>query len=116
MSNLRKPNGAKISGLKSAGGKKMAEKESVSGVFENAANLSAKLLNVEGVKKFAAWYIDTAERVANKAIDFQEFATDWAKETPLGPILEAQLEYGKKMVESSANAARSLWRLEQSRL
>jgi hypothetical protein len=112
MSNLRKPNGAKISRQKSGGEKKMSEKESLSGVFENVANLGAKLLNVEGAKKFAAWYIDTTEKVANQAIDFQESTTQWAKQTPLAPIFAAQYEYGKKIVERSANAARSLWRLE----
>jgi hypothetical protein len=112
MSNLRKPNGANLSRRKSGGEKKMAEKESASGVFENVTNLGAKLINIEGAKKFAAWYIDTAEKVANQAIDFQESATQWAKETPLAPIFEAQYEYGKKTVERSANAARSLWRLE----
>jgi hypothetical protein len=112
MSNLRKPNGANLSRRKSGGEKKMAEKESASGVFENVTNLGAKLINIEGAKKFAAWYIDTAEKVANQAIDFQESATQWAKETPLAPIFEAQYEYGKKIVERSANAARSLWRLE----
>jgi hypothetical protein len=85
-SNLPKPNGANLSRRKSGGEKKMAEKESTSGVFENVA----KLINVEGAKKFAAWYIDTAEKVANQAIDFQETATQWAKETSLAPIFEAQ--------------------------
>jgi hypothetical protein len=113
MSNLHKPNGAKvISHPKTGGAKKMAEKESVSGMFGNVANLGAKLINVEGAKKFAAWYIDTTEKVANQAIDFQESATQWAKQTPLAPIFAAQYEYGKKIVERSANAARSLWRLE----
>ncbi|HYR78615.1 MAG TPA: hypothetical protein VEO55_01335 [Candidatus Dormibacteraeota bacterium] len=90
----------------------MAEKETASGMFGNVANLGAKLINVEGAKKFAAWYIDTTEKVANQAIDFQESATQWAKQTPLAPIFAAQYEYGKKIVERSANAARSLWRLE----
>jgi hypothetical protein len=112
MSNLRKANGAKTSHQKSGGEKKMAEKETASGVFENVAKVGAKLINVEGAKKFAAWYIDTTEKVANQAIDFQESATKWAKETPLAPIFAAQYEYGKKIVERSANAARTLWRLE----
>ncbi|HYL57395.1 MAG TPA: hypothetical protein VEU51_00890 [Candidatus Acidoferrales bacterium] len=90
----------------------MAEKETVSTLFENAAEMGGKLFNVEGAKKFAAWYIDTTEKVAKRAIDFQASATEWAKETPLAPIFEAQYEYGKKFVERSANAARSLWRLE----
>src|SRR5208282_3120845 len=53
-----------------------------------------------------------AEKVAKQAIDFQASATQWAKETPLAPIFDAQLEYGKKFVERSASAARSLWRLQ----
>jgi len=113
MSNLHKPNGAKVvSHPKNGGVKKLAEKETVSGMLGNVANLGAKLINVEGAKKFAAWYIDTTEKVANQAIDFQESTTQWAKQTPLAPIFAAQYEYGKKIVERSANAARSLWRLE----
>ena len=87
----------------------MAEKES--SMFEGLAGMS-NVFTVEGAKKFAAWYIDTSEKVAKQAIDFQASATQWAKETPLAPIFEAQLEYGKKFVERSATAARSLWRLE----
>ncbi len=86
----------------------MAEKENGS-MFEG---LYSNLLSVEGAKKFAAWYIDTTEKVAKQAIDFQASATQWAKETPLAPIFDAQIEYGKKFVERSASAARSLWRLE----
>jgi hypothetical protein len=82
----------------------MAEKENGS-VLEG-------LFSVEGAKKVAAWYIDTSEKFAKQAINFQESATKWAKETPLAPIFDAQIEYGKKFVERSANAARSLWRLE----
>lgn len=74
--------------------------------------LSSNLLSVEGAKKIAAWYIDTSEKVAKQAIEFQASATKWAKETPLAPIFDAQIEYGKKFVERSASAARSLWRLE----
>ena len=73
---------------------------------------SFSLFSVEGAKKFAAWYIDTSEKVAKQAIDLQASATQWVKETPLAPIIEAQIEYGKKYIERSANAARSLCRLE----
>lgn len=89
-----------------------AHKQNGSGVLESISTLGSNLLNVKGAKKLAAWYIDTSEKVANQAIDFQASATKWAKETPLAPIFEAQIEYGKKFVERSANAARSLWRLE----
>ena len=89
-----------------------SHKQHDAGVLESINNLRKDLLSVEGAKKFAAWYIDTTEKVANQAIDLQASATKWAKETPLAPIFEAQIEYGKKFVERSANAARSLWRIE----
>ncbi len=89
-----------------------AHKPHDAGVFESIGNLRSNVLSVKGAKKLAAWYIDTSEKVANQAIDLQASATKWAKETPLAPIFEAQIEYGKKFVERSANAARSLWRLE----
>ena len=88
----------------------MAEKENGS-MFEGLTRMG-NLFTVEGAKKVAAWYIDTTEKFANRAIDFQASATQWANETPLAPIFEAQYEYGKKFVERSASAARSLWRLE----
>src|SRR5271166_3681862 len=106
MTNVSKPNGGHEP-RRQSGEEEMAEKENGS-VFENYS----KVFSVEGVKKVAAWYIDTSEKVAKQAIDFQESATKWAKETPLAPIFDAQIEYGKKFVERSANAARSLWRLE----
>ena len=89
-----------------------AHNKNGSGVFEGISNLRSNLVSVKGAKKVAAWYIDTSEKVANQVINFQASATKWAKETPLAPIFAAQIEYGKKFVERSANAARSLWRLE----
>ncbi len=86
----------------------MSEGKENGSVFEGLTSN----LNIEGAKKFAAWYIDTTEKVAKQAIDFQAQATKWAKETPLAPIFDAQIEYGKKLVERSASAARSLWRIE----
>ena len=88
----------------------MAEKENGS-MFEGLTTMG-NLFTIEGAKKFAAWYIDTSEKVAKQAIDFQASATQWAKETPFAPIFEAQIEYSKKFVERSASTARSLWRLE----
>jgi hypothetical protein len=106
MTNVSKPNGG-LESRRQSGEEEMAKKENGSR-FEDYSSL----FSVEGAKKVAAWYIDTSEKVANRAIDFQESATKWAKETPLAPIFDAQIEYGKKFVERSANAARSLWRLE----
>jgi hypothetical protein len=94
-----------------SGGTMAAEKEPLSGVFETVNEVREKYFSFDGAKKFAAWYIDTNEKIANQVLDFQASATAWAKETPFAPIFEAQHEFGKKMVERSAEAARSLWRL-----
>jgi len=88
----------------------MAEKENGS-MFEGLTSMGS-LFTVEGAKKFSSRDTATTEKVAKQAIDFQASATQWAKETPLAPIFDAQLEYGKKFVERSASAARSLWRLQ----
>ncbi len=88
----------------------MSEKEGT-GMFE-AFNKFSESFNMEGVKKAAAWYIETSEKFANQALDLQEKATEWAKETPLYPIFEAQYSIGRKLVERSASTARSLWKLQ----
>jgi hypothetical protein len=108
LHNVSKPNGGHES-RRESGEKKMSEHKQNGSMFEGLTSN----LNVEGAKKFAAWYIDTSEKVAKQAIEFfQASATKWAKETPLATIFDAQIEYGKKFVERSASAARSLWRLE----
>ncbi len=89
----------------------MAETETRSGIIETLTNLGSTLFSIDGAKKFAAWYIDASEKAAKDALDFQAAATEWAKETPLAPIFAAQNEFGRKVVERSAGAARTLWRL-----
>jgi hypothetical protein len=106
--NASKPNGGHEP-RREAGEERMSTHKENGSMFEG---LPSNLLSVDGAKKFAAWYIDTSEKVAKQAIEMQASATKWAKETPLAPIFEAQIEYGKKFVERSANAARTLWRLE----
>jgi hypothetical protein len=109
MTEVSKPTGGHES-RRQPGEEAMAEKENGK-MFEGLSGISS-VFTVEGAKKFAAWYIDTSEKVAKQAIEMQASATKWAKETPLAPIFDAQIEYGKKFVERSASAARSLWRLE----
>ncbi|HUO05574.1 MAG TPA: hypothetical protein VMU16_10290 [Candidatus Binataceae bacterium] len=70
-----------------------------------------EIFTAANAKKAAAWYIDTSEKLAHETLDLQVRATKWAKDTPLAPIFDAQHELGKKLVERSAKAARSLWRL-----
>ncbi len=88
----------------------MSEKEH-SGVYEGFSRIAEKCFNPAGAKKAAAWYIDTTEKIATQALDFQVKATEWAKETPIYPFIEAQQTIGRKFVEQSASTARSLWRL-----
>lgn len=88
----------------------MAEKEH-SGVYEGFSRFAESCISPAGAKKAAAWYIDTTEKLATQALDFQAKATEWAKETPIYPLIEAQQSIGRKLVEQSVNTARSLWRL-----
>jgi len=88
----------------------MSEKEQ-SGVYEGFSRIAEKCFNPAGANKAAAWYIDTTEKFATQALDFQVKATEWAKETPIYPLIEAQQTIGRKLVEQSVTTARSLWKL-----
>ena len=76
------------------------------------ADLGSQLFSADGLKKVAAWYIDTSEKVANGVLDYQASASEWAKSTALAPIFEAQHDLGTKMVKRSAEVARKLWNIE----
>lgn len=89
----------------------MKEKETREGMYEAFSKLGESFFSVEGAKKAAAWYIDTTERVATQAIELQEKATGWAKETPLASLFEAQHNIARKFIERSASAARNLWQI-----
>ncbi len=56
----------------------------------------------------AAFYIDTGEQLAKRALDLQARVLGWAKDTPFGPLLEAQNSVGRKVVELWTDAARRL--------
>jgi len=77
-----------------------------------AENLGGQIFSTDGLKKVAAWYIDTSEKVANGVLDYQATATEWAKSTALAPIFEAQHDLGTKFVKRSAEVARKLWQIE----
>jgi hypothetical protein len=79
---------------------------------ETIAAMGSQFFSTDGLKKVAAWYIDTSEKVANGMLDYQASATEWAKSTALAPIFEAQHDLGTKMVKRSAEVARKLWQLE----
>jgi len=88
-----------------------AKNSGILGAIDDFGENIGEIFTAKNARKVAAWYIDTSERVANRALDLQARATGWAKETPFEPIFDAQHELGRKFVKRSAHAARSLWRL-----
>jgi hypothetical protein len=76
------------------------------------ADLGSRVFSADGLKKVAAWYIDTSEKVANGVLDYQANASEWAKSTALAPIFEAQHDLGAKFVKRSAEVARKLLQIE----
>ena len=78
----------------------------------NIADLGSQFFSPDGLKKVAAWYIDTSEKVANGVLDYQANASEWAKSTALAPIFEAQHDLGTNFVKRSAEVARKLFQIE----
>ena len=87
-------------------------KERAEKATESLAGLGSQLFSANGLKKVAAWYIDTSEKVANGVLDYQATATEWAKSTALAPIFEAQHDLSTKLVKRSAEVARKLLQIE----
>ncbi|HKV53188.1 MAG TPA: hypothetical protein VJN94_00975 [Candidatus Binataceae bacterium] len=81
------------------------------GIFDSFSKINESVFNLEGVKKAAAWYIETSEKFATQALELQEKAAGWAKDTPFAPLLEAQHSFARKFVERSVSTARSLWQI-----
>ena len=88
--------------------------ENREGIFEGFAKINESVFSLDGVKKAAAWYIETSEKLAKQALELQEKATGWAKDTPFAPLFEAQNSFARKFVERSANAARTLWQIQSA--
>ena len=103
------PTGAVPEIEQQTGGKKVADTRE--NVFESFSKMNDSVFNLEGVKKAAAWYIETSEKFANQALELQEKATSWAKDTPFAALFEAQQSIARKFVERSAHAARTLWQV-----
>jgi hypothetical protein len=66
---------------------------------------------VDGIKRVVACQIQNSERLANQAIELQEQSAQWAKNTPLAPLFEAQTSIARKIVQRAAAAARNLWQI-----
>jgi len=85
------------------------------GIFESISEVTRSVFSLDAARKMAAVYIDTGEKVATDAIEFQAKANEWAKDTPLQALLEVRTSMGRKLVELSADTARRLWRIEAER-
>jgi len=103
---------AEPEGGQKSGGKRVADNRE--GIFEGFTKMNDSVFSLDGVKKAAAWYIETSEKLAKQALELQEKATGWAKDTPFAPLFEAQHSMARKLVERSANAARTLWQIQPS--
>jgi len=87
-------------------------KERVEKATENPAALGSQLFSADGLKKVAAWYIGTSEKVANGILEYQANASEWAKSTALAPIFDAQRDFSAKFVKRSAEVARKICQIE----
>jgi hypothetical protein len=83
------------------------------GILENTSELRRNLFSLDGAKTLAALYIETTEKLAEGVLAFRATATEWAKDTPLVLVLEAQHSMARKLVEFSAGTVRRLWRIEE---
>jgi DNA-binding IclR family transcriptional regulator len=92
---------------------KMDDREK--GAFQGVSEIAAAFFSTEGAKKIAALSIETSERLAKSMLDFQAKASEWAKDTPFAAMFEAQNSIGHKFVELSVDAARRLWKVDESR-
>lgn len=90
---------------------RLSEKPGEGKAADSFSKFGESFLSLDGVKKTAARYIECGERLANQAIELQEKTTSWAKKTPLWPLFEVQTTIARKIVESSASAARNLWQI-----
>src|SRR5260370_5444061 len=111
--NKRGRKTAKLFSPKGNEGAKMSEKMDSEKMFESFSKLGESFFSLDGVKKAAAWYIETSEKLVNQAIELSEKSTGWAKETPLAPLFEAQTSLARKFLERSVSAARNLWQIQQ---
>jgi hypothetical protein len=66
------------------------------------------------VQRLAAEYIDASEEYAQRLLEIQSEAASIAEGTPLERVLRAQCSLGHRIVESSARAARALWRVDRA--
>jgi hypothetical protein len=68
----------------------------------------------ESAKRAVELYVESGEKVGKMMLELHERSTNWAKETMLAPLFEAQRSAGKQMIETSAEMARKLYGIGKS--
>jgi len=86
----------------------MPERETSSGLFTDLANSV-----IGNMRDIAARTIDANVTFAKQMLDFQAQTTNWAKDTPMGPIFQSQRALGEELIDLFAGAARVFWRIEE---
>lgn len=92
-------------------GNDMAERETSSGLFTDLANSM-----IGNIREIAARTIDANVNFAKQILDFQAQTTNWAKNTPMGPMFQSQRALGEELIELFASAARALWRIRREEI
>ena len=88
----------------------MAERETSSGLFTDFANSI-----IGNIRDVAARTIDANVSLAKQMLDFQAQTTNWAKDTPMGPMFQSQRAFGEQLIDLFAGTARALWRIEENK-
>ncbi len=68
----------------------------------------------ESAKRAMELYVESGEKMGKMMLELHERSTNWAKETMLAPLFEAQRSAGKQMIETSVEMARKLYGIAKS--
>jgi hypothetical protein len=72
-------------------------------------------MSYSAAKKLTTYSINATESFAKGAVEMQRWASGWAKDTPVAPLLEEQQDITREFVERSGDVARRLWLLQLER-
>src|SRR5262245_3687288 len=72
-------------------------------------------MSYSAAKKLTIYSLDATESFAKGVIEMQRWASGWAKDTPVAPLLEEQQNIAREFVEQSVDVARRLWLLQLER-
>lgn len=67
------------------------------------------------LKALAAWYINSSEQIALKALTLQQHTAAQTQDTPWGPFFEFQYSLTSRWVENTVSLARAFWKLGEER-